>query len=317
MPDFPQGYDVIGDVHGMADKLHALLANLGYSCKDKVWQHPQRQALFIGDLIDNGVQTEAVLTTVKNMVDAGTAQAVMGNHELNAVGYATRHSVTGQYLREHNDANTAHHQAFLDSLPSAEQRAPWLAWFKTLPVFLDLGKVRFIHACWHQPSFTDIQPYLNADNSLKEDAWEAVFEENTAPFNAIENLLKGIEVDLPKGMSFLDHKGKRRYSTRISWWLQHADSMADMVHIPTPSVNAEVLQQLALIPADEALLQRSCYQGSCPVFFGHYWLKAPPRILHSKAACTDFSAGKDGPLAAYRWSGEQALNNQNFVTSDD
>jgi hypothetical protein len=75
-----------------------------------------------------------------------------------------------------------------------------------------------------------------------------------------------------------------------------------------------VLQQLAQMPAAQSLLASSCYQGDRPVFFGHYWLQPPLRVLSDKAACTDFSAGKDGPLAAYRWSGEQVLNNTHWVS---
>jgi hypothetical protein len=313
MTEHTTGLDIIGDVHGKADKLHALLKRMGYHQQNGVWSHPQRRVLFIGDLIDNGHQSVQTLTTVRNMVEHGSALAIMGNHELNAVGYATRHSVTGEYLRAHNDANTAHHQAFLDDIPSLAARAPWLEWFKTLPLFLDFGNVRFIHACWHPPSFAPLAPYLNGDNSLRDDAWEAVFAEDTAPFQAVENLLKGIEIPLPNDLSFLDHKGKRRYSTRISWWLQHAQSLRDMVHIPDPGVNAEVLARLAEIPADEELLSSSCYQGDCPVFFGHYWLKGEPSTLTDRAACVDYSAGKEGPLVAYRWDGEQQLSDNKFI----
>lgn len=313
MAQATNGLDIIGDVHGMADKLHHLLTRMGYQQTGDVWSHPERRALFIGDLIDNGRQSVATLTTIRNMVEHGSALAIMGNHELNAVGYATRHSVTGNYLRAHNDANTAHHQAFLDDIPSLAARMPWLEWFKTLPLFLDFGNVRFIHACWHPPSFAPLAPYLNSDNSLRHDAWEDIFEEDSPPFRAVENLLKGIEVALPNDMSFLDHKGKRRYSTRISWWLKSATSLRDMVHIPDPRVNAEVLARLAEIPADQELLQNSCYQGPCPVFFGHYWLHGKPQILTEQASCVDYSAGKNGPLVAYRWDGEQQLNSDKFI----
>ena len=47
-------YDVIGDIHGHADQLEALLAKLEYTCTDGAWQHPQRTAVFLGDFIDRG-----------------------------------------------------------------------------------------------------------------------------------------------------------------------------------------------------------------------------------------------------------------------
>lgn len=311
------GFDIIGDVHGMADKLFALLANLGYQQHKGVYQHPCRQAIFVGDLIDNGHQTVAVLETVKAMVDAGHARVVMGNHELNAVGWSQRHSETGEFLREHSATNQAHHQAFLDNLPDIAERQPWLDWFKTLPLFLDLGELRVIHACWHEPSFAVVKPFLNADNSLREDAWETIFERDTAPFIAVENLLKGVEETLPEGVSFVDHKGKERWEVRISWWRSDADTLADIAHIPNPSKNQHAMNHLLQVPADTALLKRLAYLGDCPVFFGHYWLAGTPQILTPKSACVDYSAGRAGPLVAYRWSGEQALSNDNFCTSDD
>ena len=41
--------DFIGDIHGHADELEALLQKLGYSKSAGVYQHPERKALFIGD----------------------------------------------------------------------------------------------------------------------------------------------------------------------------------------------------------------------------------------------------------------------------
>lgn len=46
------GFDIIGDVHGCADKLDSLLAKLGYQSQDGVYGHASRQAIFVGDLID-------------------------------------------------------------------------------------------------------------------------------------------------------------------------------------------------------------------------------------------------------------------------
>ena len=37
------GYDVIGDVHGHAEKLEGLLARLGYVATKGAWRHPDRQ----------------------------------------------------------------------------------------------------------------------------------------------------------------------------------------------------------------------------------------------------------------------------------
>jgi alkanesulfonate monooxygenase SsuD/methylene tetrahydromethanopterin reductase-like flavin-dependent oxidoreductase (luciferase family) len=81
-----EGYDVIGDVQGCADKLGALLDELGYLRADssELHRHPMRHAIFVGDLIDRGPQQAAALEMVEEMVEAGAASVVMGIHEFNA-----------------------------------------------------------------------------------------------------------------------------------------------------------------------------------------------------------------------------------------
>ena len=46
--------DIIGDIHGHADKLVRLLLQLGYKNIDGVYQHSDRKAVFVGDFIDRG-----------------------------------------------------------------------------------------------------------------------------------------------------------------------------------------------------------------------------------------------------------------------
>ena len=53
-----------------------------------------------------------------------------------------------------------------------------------------------------------------------------------------------------------------------------------------------------------------------PVFFGHYWLTGEQKILSESVACVDYSAGKGGPLVAYRWDGESLLRNAHFCSTD-
>ncbi|MFE2643110.1 polynucleotide kinase-phosphatase [Streptomyces nigra] len=71
-------FDVIGDVHGCASELEALLGKLGYV--DGV--HPEgRTAVFVGDLVDRGPDSPGVLRRVMAMVKSGDALCVPGNHE--------------------------------------------------------------------------------------------------------------------------------------------------------------------------------------------------------------------------------------------
>jgi protein phosphatase len=71
-------FDIVGDIHGCADELEELLARLGWSGG----RHPEgRKLVFLGDLVDRGPRVPDVLRIVMDMVQAGTALCVPGNHD--------------------------------------------------------------------------------------------------------------------------------------------------------------------------------------------------------------------------------------------
>ena len=77
-------FDVIGDVHGCYDELVELLDRLGYEVEPDgtdATHRDGRRALFVGDLVDRGPATPAVLRLVMGMAGAGHALVVPGNHE--------------------------------------------------------------------------------------------------------------------------------------------------------------------------------------------------------------------------------------------
>ena len=79
-------FDIIGDIHGCFDELHALLTKLGYEITPANGsyhaRHPEaRKAVFLGDLVDRGPKITEVLKLVMSMTGNGTALAVPGNHD--------------------------------------------------------------------------------------------------------------------------------------------------------------------------------------------------------------------------------------------
>lgn len=88
-------FDIMGDLHGCLDELVALLRELGYSVALEagddgapayIVEPPAgRMAIFVGDLVDRGPDTPGVLRLVMSMVEAGTALAVPGNHDVRLV----------------------------------------------------------------------------------------------------------------------------------------------------------------------------------------------------------------------------------------
>jgi protein phosphatase len=81
----PGPFDIVGDVHGCHAELVELLVELGYGvAPDGITVTPPkgRRAVFVGDYGDRGPDTPHVLKLVMSMVEAGTAIAVPGNHDI-------------------------------------------------------------------------------------------------------------------------------------------------------------------------------------------------------------------------------------------
>jgi protein phosphatase len=144
----PGPFDIIGDVHGCFDELAALLALLGYQIATTISPDPSfvvrppagRKAVYVGDFVDRGPKSPDVLRLVMDMVVAGTALAVIGNHDAKLY----------RYLRG-NRVNISHGLAAtlqqLEAEP-AEFRERVMSFLEGLPhhLVLDGGKLVVAHA---------------------------------------------------------------------------------------------------------------------------------------------------------------------------
>jgi protein phosphatase len=85
-------FDIIGDIHGCYAELKDLLTKLGYTVDESKIEteepmvssisiNEKRTVIFLGDLVDRGPQSSAVLTLVMNMVRHKQALCIAGNHE--------------------------------------------------------------------------------------------------------------------------------------------------------------------------------------------------------------------------------------------
>lgn len=304
-------YDIIGDIHGYAEPLETLLEKLGYLLIDGVWQHADYQAIFVGDIVDRGPHQQRSIDIVRAMVEAGSAQAVMGNHEFNAVTWTLPDPKnTDDFLRPHNDKNHRQHRVFLKELgEGSQQHQEALDWFKTLPLWLDLDGVRIVHACWHEDSIALLRPYLDGQNRLRENAWNVLGKKGTPEFDALEVLLKGYELTLPNSIQFADKDGHMRSQIRTRWWDLNATTYRQIARVPS-----EHIETMPNTPAPTEKLPR--YSGDKALFVGHYWLNGTPEPLSDSVACVDYSvaaAKGDRKMCAYRWQGEVRLKPEHFV----
>lgn len=328
-----QGYDIIGDVHGCASMLVDRLVGMGYTRRggSGTYTHPDYHAVFVGDLIDRGPQQLETLEVVKAMVDANSASIVMGNHEFNAVAYATEHPEFPDHcLRRHTDKNTSQHQAFLDQLTQS-QRKYYVDWFKTLPLWLSLpsmddngrGKqLRVVHACWHPESMDVVRKACGGDRISTVDQWALATDGRSDLYKAVEVLLKGPEIALaPYGVpGYTDKDGHPRDRARLCWWRESATKLSELTELAkfngVGSDRDANGNDIEIKGEDRSYV----YDDTIPVFYGHYWREDVPTHLDdftSHTACVDFSAVNSkrggGTLVAYRWAGESEINEEHYI----
>lgn len=316
-------YDIIGDIHGEVAKLTELLFRLGYRVNARAggaWTHPERQAVFVGDLCDRGAGQLETLEIVRRMVDAGAARAHMGNHELNAIAFYLKDPARpGHHLRARRgsagEKNRAQHQAFLDAVvEDSPLHREWVEWFLTLPLFGELpggdGRpgIRVAHACWDQRAVDELKVWLAPGNRLTENRMAWACMKGNWVNQAVDLIAKGPEVRLPAGHFYLDKEGSKRTKTRIRWWAPEAKTWRKIAVL-----KPEDAQRL---PDTEATgFRRPVNDGKVPTFFGHYWLTGAPRLMAPTMACLDYSVAKGGELVAYRWDGEPVLDPFKFVST--
>ena len=305
------GLDFIGDIHGYGSKLEELLATLGYVEVGKTYEHPlKRQVVFLGDYIDRGSEVEKTLQIVKSMTQSGSAMAIMGNHEYNAICFQASDG-KGDFLRSHKEEdgkNVKQHQSTLDQYKNdPEKWNDWIEWFRSLPFYLDGGTWRAVHAAW---DFESVEK-LSGKSLIDDDFLFRSANQSTWEFKALEKVLKGLEVELPEEMTFKDHNGNARRNIRVSWWKSPLGmSYRDIIFPPSaqmPEVSYSVKK------TDE---WKGYSENNPPVFFGHYWIPkhANAEPLASNVACLDYSVAESGgKLTAYRWDGEKELSADKFV----
>lgn len=298
-------YDIIGDIHGYADKLHELLEKLGYSKIRGIFQHPTRKVIFIGDWIDRGPQIIETLATVRAMIDDGQALAVLGNHEYNALGFHYENPLGG-HLRKHKIINILQHVETLRQFQDhATQWEDYLNWFLTIPIYLDLEGIRIVHACWDDRNIHFLSEKLS-NGCLNPDIIHAATPKGTMLWQSIEETLKGKECKLPNGLSFRDSDGNLRTESRVKWWAKSKTYGEYFFDSPNSIANQPIDRKN--YPNSITLMK-----DTKPIFFGHYWLKGTPQIQNTKAVCVDFSVAKGSFLTAYQWSGESELTNEHLI----
>lgn len=234
MLDPARSYDLIGDVHGCAHTLEHLLDQMGYHKQGGVWRHPSRMAVFLGDIIDRGPRIREALHIVHDMVEAGQALCIMGNHEFNALGWSTLAPPGSgkQYVREHS---LRHARLIHETLTQFEHHpGDWhdfLGWFYDMPLFVDAGRFRVVHACWDSGLIEPLRRQF-PDGCIDEHFLQAAAVPGSFACNAFDRLLRGTDMRLPDGLTLTGGDGLTRSFFRTKFWEDDPKTYGDIVFQP-------------------------------------------------------------------------------------
>jgi hypothetical protein len=290
-------YDIIPDIHGQAGKLKGALMSLGYVQKNGAWRHsdPKRTCVFLGDFIDRGPDNKVVIDIVRRMVDAGTASAIMGNHELNAVHFHIRDPKSGEPARAHSAKNLKQHASFLKEFPLGDLKtSDAISWMMSLPLFIEFDAFRVVHACWNDTVIKELSKVAK-NGQMTDEQFLLAADKDSQLFSLVETTTKGPEATLPDDYLIYDKEGHGRSEVRLQWWNGSASTWKE---IATSVPNLDQLPDSNLPTS----IKQSVYPvKSKPVFFGHYWLTGKPVLQAKNALCLDYSAGRDGPLVSYQF----------------
>ncbi len=304
-------YDIIGDVHGYADQLKSLLTKLGYQLIDGCYAHPTRKAVFVGDFINRGPKIRETIVLIRKMVEGGSAFAILGNHEMYAVLYYLR-DIEGKYYKKRIPKYQLQiNQTLAEFVTCTDEFKSHLKWFRTLPLFLDFGQIRIVHACWDEENIKQLQLALTEPKISKTILREIAL--NQTPFaQYFWETCKGIDFQVPKNLLIFDDDGRPHRSFRMKWWENPEGmtfkeiSLESRFELPAYTIPPEIVKFRNPYPDEDPI-----------VFFGHYSLIEGYGILKDNVCCVDSGVSRTGKLLAYRWGGESKLLESNFVIVED
>ena len=228
--------DIVGDIHGEIDALRDLLGHLGYADDGS---HPEgRRLVFLGDLTDRGPDSPAVVDIVQCFVEAGRAQCVLGNHDLNILLDDRKHDNHWFFGEEWSLDGSGEPTPAVLADDDTRQRV--LEFFRSLPLALERDGLRVVHACWNDVVvdlarearnvvrlYEEHRKLINARHEHTDlDAVDRGLEhQNLSPVNV---LTSGRErrVETP-----FESSGKVRYEERVKWWKDYcADEICVFGH---------------------------------------------------------------------------------------
>lgn len=141
-------YYAIGDVHGEMGKLDLLLDHIRFDASRRSGAH---KIVFLGDMIDRGADSRAVVAKAKALCESSAALALKGNHEeLMLHALANRESIGIYHWAENGGDETIASYMMANGATDDFRDAidkDHIAWIKSLPTIVrdEARKLAFVH----------------------------------------------------------------------------------------------------------------------------------------------------------------------------
>lgn len=322
--------DIIGDIHGEYDALCNLLHLLGYA---EDGSHAEdRTLVFVGDFCDRGPDSPAVIKRVEQLVKAGRAKAVLGNHEINLLREDPK-SGSGWFFEERRQSDQDKYAPF--ATPDETSQANIVAFLSNLPIGLERPDLRVVHAAWINADIEKIRGLPLGSVRHHYDRWE----EQTRRFAKAPDLQQRIQAELAHWPHSLEDKSKEPPFLHAQAEYDAIKQMMNPLKVLTSGVERKGLKPFYSSEKwrfAERVQWWNEYEDTIPVVVGHYWRRfnpidrssvgkgdpdlfesTQPHAWHGKnknVFCVDFSVGgrwlarkqeqaleKDFKLAALRW----------------
>lgn len=294
-PLFDGPLDVVGDIHGEIGALRDLLAHLGYDAEGR---HSRgRRLVFIGDLCDRGPDSPAVIDYVRRLVEAGLAQCLLGNHELNLLRGSAKEG-NGWFFEDDHDA--AGGKFTSAQRAPADARGGILEFCAGLPLVLERDDLRLVHASWDDAAIA-----LLGENRGPTIAIYKAYAERTGEIVRRSGLDARAAADRREHGHNLENKDVRVPLLEGLARVDHLYQMGNPVRIVTSGVEA-IAAEPFYASGKWRMLDRvkwwNGYRHEKPVIVGHYWRwpTAAVRAAYSRGEHDLF----DG-AAPHEWHGRR------------
>lgn len=301
-------YDIIGDVHGYASLLKKLLLQMGYSKTESGYSHPTRKAVFVGDFVNRGPEIRKTIRIIRKMVENGNALAIIGNHEINAIIYYLKDKNGLPLVKSPQKNFLSLYKTINQFADRSEEWASHRKWMRELPLYFDLGEIRIVHACWSDEAIEIINK-AEAEGKTRKSILRNVYKNPKSNVSkSVLALTKGIDFKMPGDLKIINNKGVSPRTFRVRWWEEAEGKTFEEMSFESKCSFPPYDIPKQLIP------QHVAYNENEPiVFFGHYCRFNGPHIIKSNICCVDSCVTGSKTLTAYRWEGENELNERNLI----